>query len=270
MTSIQIDATIIGNERISKDIYRITLDAPELTESAQPGQFVMIKAAEENGAPLLRRPFSIHNASSTGELQVLFKKLGPGTSFLSKRETGDLLSVVGPLGKGFAIPGSSEPICIVGGGMGVAPLFYLTKDIIQRSVKANDIKVLLGSTTAREINVIESELKKLGAEVHISTDDGSAGHKGLVTDLLASKLDQGAKWHVLSCGPYPMLKGVADICRARNWSCQVSMETIMACGISACLGCAVRSSAQSGNKKEPYLHVCKDGPVFQANELEWI
>jgi len=230
----------------------------------------MIEAADVKGYPLLRRPFSIHQTSPKGWLHVLYKKLGPGTTFMSNRKEGDKLSVLGPLGKGFSFPDISEHICIIGGGMGIAPLFYLTKELMSRSPGDSKIKVFLGSTTASEISAIEIEFKKLGAEIHISTDDGTRGHKGLVTDFLSSKLNQDERWSVLSCGPYPMLKGVATFCKSRNWPCQVSMETLMACGISACLGCAIRSSAQKTNNQEPYLHVCKDGPVFQADELEWI
>jgi dihydroorotate dehydrogenase electron transfer subunit len=270
MNPRQINATIIDNEQLSPDTYRITLNAPEVTESAMPGQFVMIKASDESGSPLIRRPLSIHQASADGSLQILFKKLGQGTSFLARRKKGEMLNVLGPLGKGFSIPANPAPICIIGGGIGVAPLFYLTQKIIQLAADIQEIKVLLGATTASELTPIEREFRDLGVEVHVSTDNGSAGHHGLVTDLLSSKLSAETKWNVLSCGPYPMLKGVVELCKTKKYPCQVSMETMMACGISACLGCAVRSSAQSTNKVEPYLHVCKDGPVFQANELEWL
>ncbi len=270
MNSRQTEATVLGNDQLGEDIFRITLDAPQISASSHPGQFVMIKAADVSGCPLLRRPFSIYKTSAKGWFQVLYKRLGPGTTFLSNRKEGDKLSVLGPLGKGFTIPAISAHICIVGGGMGVAPLFYLTKKLMARSPQEKNIKVFLGATTAKEIDEIEIEFKKLGVEVHISTDDGTKGHKGLVTDFLTSKLDHNESWSVLSCGPYPMLKGVAKFCIERSWPCQVSMETLMACGISACLGCAVSSSAQKDNDQEPYFHVCKDGPVFQANELEWI
>lgn len=271
MTSIQVEAPVLRNEQITPDIYRLTLEAPAITERSNPGQFVMVKGADNNGLPLLRRPFSIHQSSSDGKLQILFKKLGPGTSFLARKKAGEILSLVGPLGKGFSISDLPEHVCVIGGGMGMAPLFYLTKQLLRNPTTKNcQIKVLLGATTGHEINTIESDFKNLGVEVHVSTDDGSAGHHGLVTDLLASKLNQDKKWSVLTCGPYPMMNGVVEFCRRKAWPCQVSMETLMACGISACLGCAVQAAAQNNNPQEPYLHVCKDGPVFRAEELEWI
>ena len=166
MTSRQINAAIISNEHLGNDIHRISMDAPEVAELAQPGQFVMLKASKENGAPLLRRPLSIHQASSKGLLQILFKRLGPGTSFLASRRTGEKLSVLGPLGKGFSVPASSEPTCIIGGGIGVAPLFYLAQKAIQQSSDLKKIKVLLGAATAGEINTIADEFKELGVEVY--------------------------------------------------------------------------------------------------------
>lgn len=270
MTSTQVEAPVLRNEQIAPDIYRLTLEAPAITELSCPGQFIMVKGADNNGLPLLRRPFSIHQSSSDGKLQILFKKLGPGTRFLARKEEGELLSLVGPLGKGFAISDLTENICVIGGGMGMAPLFYLTEELLRSPAKNCQIKVLLGSTTAHEIGSIDIDFENLGVEVHVSTDDGSAGHQGFVTDLLSSKLNQDEKWSVLTCGPYPMMKGVAAFCKNKDWPCQVSMETLMACGISACLGCAVQAAAQNSNPQEPYLHVCKDGPVFRAEELEWL
>lgn len=270
MTSKQVEAPVLRNEQITPDIYRLTLEAPAITELSNPGQFVMVKGADNKGLPLLRRPFSIHQSSADGKLQILFKKLGPGTSFLARKVAGEILSLVGPLGKGFSLSDLTKHICVIGGGMGMAPLFYLTEELLCNPAKSQQIKVLMGSTTGNEIRGIGNDFKNLGAEVHLATDDGSAGHQGLVTDLLASKLNQDEKWSVLTCGPYPMMKGVVEFCRRKEWPCQVSMETLMACGISACLGCAVQAAAQNNNPQEPYLHVCKDGPVFRAEELEWI
>ncbi|MCK4839855.1 MAG: dihydroorotate dehydrogenase electron transfer subunit, partial [Desulfobulbaceae bacterium] len=130
--------------------------------------------------------------------------------------------------------------------------------------------VFLGAATASEIKVLQNDFAGLGGlTVLVATDDGSTGHHGLVTELLTDNLDQAGNWQVYSCGPHPMMKAVASYCFARNWSCQVSLETLMACGISACLGCAIRGSGQGVDSNKPYLHVCKDGPVFAAGDVAW-
>jgi dihydroorotate dehydrogenase electron transfer subunit len=270
-SSFQTDAEVLRNEMISPDICRLTLQANHIADSASPGQFVMVRAAAKPGdPPFLRRPFSIHQTSANGRLQILFKILGKGTSFLSGCQQGDVLSLVGPLGKGFILPVQPANICIIGGGMGIAPLFYLTKQLSVNLPSGSNLKVMIGAAKAGELVVLQKDFQSLGASVHMATDDGSAGHHGLVTDLLKKELPTAFKWQVFSCGPHPMMKAVATYCQKKGWPCQVSLETLMACGVSACLGCAIPGSHQQNNNLEPYLHVCKDGPVFEAGEVEWI
>ena len=153
--------------------------------------------------------------------------------------------------------------------MGAAPLFYLAKEILRSKIDHRVIQVLLGCATASEITVLQKDFATLGVAVSVATDDGSLGHHGLVTELMTSKLDQNEKWKVYSCGPHPMMKAIAGYCLKKSWPCQVSLETLMACGISACLGCAIRGSGQVADNSKPYLHVCKEGPVFEAGEVAW-
>ncbi|MDT8334661.1 MAG: dihydroorotate dehydrogenase electron transfer subunit, partial [Desulfurivibrionaceae bacterium] len=219
--------------------------------------------------PLWRRPFSIHQVLDDARIQLLIKVVGPGTEFIAGRRPGETISLVGPLGRGFVLPEQSGNVCIVGGGVGTAPLFYLTSRLLGGSVKPESVKVFLGGATATDIMVLAKDFKALGAPVEIATDDGSAGYHGLVTELL-NRLEPGKSWRVYSCGPHPMMKTVALYCLDRQWPCQVSLETLMACGISACLGCAVPGRGPTGLAGGGgYLHVCKEGPVFEAGEVAW-
>jgi dihydroorotate dehydrogenase electron transfer subunit len=269
MTAIKLDAEVLRNEEITEDIFRLTLMAPEIAEAAMAGQFVMVRASNDLGPPLLRRPFSIHQAAADGRIRILFKAVGKGTRFLSGLRTGDTLSLVGPLGRGFRPPNQSESICLVGGGMGIAPLFYLAQQILLASPQPKDIKVLLGAATAEELAVLLADFAALGVNVFAATDDGSLGHHGLVTDLLRDNLNHDIPWHVYSCGPHLMMGAISRYCADQQWPCQVSLESLMACGISACLGCAIRGAQPAANSGRPYLHVCKDGPVFEAGEVAW-
>ncbi|MBU0482095.1 MAG: dihydroorotate dehydrogenase electron transfer subunit [Proteobacteria bacterium] len=256
---------ILRNEAITKDICRLTISAPEIATSALPGQFLMVKSSDKNN-PLLRRPFSIHQTTSADRIQILFKKIGKGTRFLANKKQGDELDIIGPLGKGFSIPDKPTNICLVGGGMGVAPLFFLAKRLSRQSELFPEIKVLLGAAKAVDLTIISKDFETLGIKPVCATDDGSIGYHGLVTDLLLTELDTSKKWSVFTCGPHPMMHTVVKHSTSSAWSCQVSLETLMACGISACLGCAVKSS---GNNDRQYLHVCKDGPVFDSGAISW-
>lgn len=269
MTAFQVKAEVVRKEKLAEEIVRLTFAAPEIAAHACPGQFMMLKAGDEL-EPLLRRPFSIHHATSRGQVQILFKVVGKGSRFLADREKGDVLDIIGPLGHGFALHGRpSENICIIGGGMGCAPLYFLTKMLLKDRLH-NSLQVYLGAMTANELSSVKGDFEDLGAKVLVATDDGSLGYHGYVTDLVAEKLDRSLAWQFYSCGPHPMMKKVVDFCAAENWPCQVSLETMMACGISACLGCTVRSSpAKLRGDNKQFLHVCKDGPVFDSGDVAW-
>jgi len=267
MTAYQLNSKIIRNEELAPGVVRITLLAPEIAAQAKPGQFVMVKASDK-GNPLLRRPFSIHQTSN-GRIQLLIKVLGQGTGYLARRKKGEILEVVGPLGQGFSLSAQTSNVCAIGGGVGAAPLYFLVKDLLRSKTPAQ-IKVLLGSATAKELVVLKNDFANLGITPLLATDDGSIGYHGFVTDLMPEQLGMGEFTQVFACGPKPMMYKVAQFCEMRNWTCQVSLETVMACGISACLGCTVKSSqAKLENSGRPFLHVCKDGPVFSAGDVAW-
>ncbi|MBU0674820.1 MAG: dihydroorotate dehydrogenase electron transfer subunit [Proteobacteria bacterium] len=267
MTSYQTNAEILRKEQITGDIFRLTLNCPEIADQARPGQFIMLKASAKN-TPFLRRPFSVHQTSINGRVQVLFKVLGKGTEYLASCTSGTLLSVVGPLGRGFTLPQKGTSVCLIGGGMGIAPLFFLAKRLSRHHDHYTSIKVMLGAATAKELLTLKSDFEQLGMPVEMATDDGSAGHHGFVTDLVQSTIGENPPWAFYTCGPHPMMKKIALLCREKDCFCEASLETMMACGIGACLGCVIPRPlpTESG---EQYFHVCKDGPVFDAGDILW-
>jgi len=260
MSQHQEKARIIRFEQLSADNVRLTLEAPLIAAAAKPGHFVMIRAG--NGQdPLLRRPFSLHQASSNGQIQIYFRIVGRGTDMLAHCRVGEVLDVFGPLGQGYRIDRRS-PACLVGGGLGIAPLLFLAKRICQIGRDHQRDLVTLGGRSSGDVEPLVEDFRQFGLSLQCATDDGSFGRQGLVTELLKSEqLEPGTV--VYACGPEPMLARVRRICADRGLSCQVSIESVMACGMGACLGCNV--DAAGGG----YLHVCIDGPVFNAEDLVW-
>ena len=260
MSQFQKKVELVRSEVIARDVVRLTFNAPEIAAAALPGQFVMIQIASGKD-PLLRRPFSIHQTSSEGTLQILFKVVGRGTELLAQCRVGEQLSLLGPLGNGFVL-GEPGMACLVGGGMGIAPMLFLASRFLQLSKQGTAPRVILGARNREELMPLMGDFRNLGLEVLAATDDGSLGHHGLVTDVL-KKLDLGSNHTVYSCGPRPMMAAIHHLCLKENVRCQVSVETVMACGMGACLGCAVPLKAGG------YAHACSDGPVFEAGELLW-
>jgi dihydroorotate dehydrogenase electron transfer subunit len=259
----QRKAEVIKSEQLTRDIFRLTLLSPEIAAAARPGQFVMLRVTETGFDPLLRRPFSIYQANSNGLLQLLYKVVGKGTRIMAGLHPGRLVDLVGPLGNGFSTEERNYS-CLIGGGMGAAPLFFLATWLLRQGETAP--LVLIGARNEEELRAVVADFQELDLRVVKATDDGSAGHPGYVIDLLVEELAGNSKpRHIYSCGPYPMLRAVSQLCHLHKLPCQVSLETMMACGISACLGCAILKAHLDG-----YLHVCKDGPVFDAGQIAWL
>lgn len=259
MIEFQENSLVAAKESLTQDVFRITVQAPLIAREAKPGQFVMIRL-QDTLDPLLRRPFSIHKVYPDGSLSLLFKVVGKGTSMLSGVTPGTNLNLIGPLGKGFNLSPDAS-FCMIGGGMGIAPLFFLAQRLLHRDQSSNNPPVLLGAQTQQELLILAEEFTELGYPVHTATDDGTLGHHGFVTELLDEIIHRVQQVYV--CGPMPMMRIVALKCQAAGVSCQVSLETHMACGLGACLGCTF--PARGGG----YKHVCKDGPVMSADEVEW-
>jgi len=259
MPEFQEKAPLLHREVIAADIFRLTLHAPEIAGAAHPGQFVMLQI-NDGMDPLLRRPFSIHQVSAGGNIQILFKVVGRGTAQLAGVLPGHHIDCIGPLGRGFALE-KKDRLCLVGGGMGIAPLYFLARRLLQTGKMSEKDFVLLGARNREELSIFVDEFSELGYTVKTATDDGSMGHHGFVTELLDPILPVMKR--VYTCGPFPMMKICADKAFTVDVACQVSLETHMACGLGACLGCAVTGAAGG------YLHVCRQGPVFDANEVAW-
>jgi len=256
-----IRAKILSNKLVGHVYYKMVLDAPYIARKAKPGQFVQIKCSD-GLEPFLRRPFSIHRVN--GNIEILYEVVGKGTDILARKKEGEFLEILGPLGNGFAMPRktNSEPrAIIIAGGIGAAPLVYLAEELARERIKT---VVLIGAKTKDAI-LCEKDFKKIVCEVYVSTDDGTYGCHGFVSRLFHNILkttESRFETIVYVCGPHGMLKCIAEICAERNFECQVSLEEKMACGMGACLGCAVPT--KSGNKL-----ACKDGPVFNACDLSW-
>jgi len=259
----KIKATIIENKSLSKGYNIISLKSPYLARKSSCGQFINVKC-RSGTEPLLRKPFGVHSVTKDG-VQILFKIVGRGTAILSEKKRGQALDVIGPLGNGFAIPkkiSKDTQIVLVGGGHGVAPL-YAVCEKVKKLDPETKVEVLLGGR-GKEHVVCESKFRRIGAKVLVATDDGSKGYKGVVSDLLKVRLDKSnmSAFSIYSCGPRPMLKAVSEVSKQFKAMCQVSMDEYLGCGIGVCMGCALETTL--GTRL-----ICKDGPVFNAEEVIW-
>lgn len=259
MVEFQEKCRVASIDQMASDVYRIVVYAPLIAAAAYPGQFVMVRVADRYD-PLLRRPFSIHQQSSGGTLGLLFKAIGKGTHILATVAVGDSLDLIGPLGRGFDLA-CKRPVCLIGGGMGIAPLYFLARQLLSNARQQDMDHVLLGARNREELALLAEEFIDLGYPVQTATDDGSMGHHGFIPDLLDAVLPAVSR--VYTCGPHPMMKTIVEKCQQADVSCQVSLETHMACGLGACLGCTV--PGVDGR----YVHVCRQGPVFYGGEVAW-
>lgn len=261
---------VLANCEVARDIFLMRLHAPEIAARVQPGQFVNVKTQPEDSdalVPLLRRPFSVcqvHRAK--GWISILWKNVGPGTRMLSRHKLGTLLSVIGPLGKGFALPDKNDVAVLVAGGVGIAPMPILAADLYERGTH---FTALVGARSAAELWGKE-KLQRLGGQVKLATDDGSAGHRGFVTELLQGLIKEhdAHALRVYACGPMPMLQRVATICAAANVHAEVAVETVMGCGFGICMGCPLEPAAGVEQFGRYYL-ACLDGPVFCADHIRY-
>ena len=261
------DTTILWNQPAAPGYYRMGLACAGGFDAAKPGQFIMLRTGAQT-SPLLRRPFSLLGLIRDGDqvtgIEILFKVVGKGTHKLSCCRKGERLSVIGPLGNAFLVPDDCRHLVLVAGGVGVPPIRFLAQSLLERDGILDRCVVFIGGRTKDDLVCI-GEFDLPGFLLDISTDDGSQGHQGVVTRSLKRALDQGPVDLVCACGPPAMLKAVAAIAEARGIPCQVSIEAMMACGMGACLGCAVRVRDDDAH----YRHVCMDGPVFDAHRLAW-
>jgi dihydroorotate dehydrogenase electron transfer subunit len=267
---MQIDnATILWNQPLGGTCYRIGITVSAQYAYATPGQFVMLRLPNQTD-PLLRRPFSIHRLieSENGILQgieILVKVIGKITRRLSFCQPGDTVDILGPLGHGFSIPSGCSRIFMAAGGIGVAPMLFLATSLFKKKVDLSRCILFLGGRTKSDI-LCQADFSALNLPIIITTDDGSMGDQCLITHPLEVSAGEQRPDIILACGPSGMLACVAGIAESMNIPCQVSIETAMACGIGACLGCAVKSRSPDAGR----LHVCLDGPVLDSRQIDFL
>ncbi len=276
----QVSGTILSKRRLLKyegaEYFLLRLLAPEIANCCKPGQFLMVKCGSD---VVLRRPISIHSANSgSGEIELLFAiylplksapALSPlhqpenriiksqGTKWLKKRKRGDSIEVLGPLGNGFRITDNSHNVLLIAGGIGIAPLRFLAEECTKRE---KNITILLG---ARDANGVypAGRLPK-GIKYIVATEDGSRGYKGIVTQLIPQHISSSDQ--VFACGPVAMYQEISRKVKRYRWTqdFQVSLEVRMGCGFGACYGCSI-------NTRQGIKRVCRDGPVFNINDIIW-
>jgi len=252
---------VVRHIEVSHALFELEFIAPAIAGSSQPGQFVHVRSAM-NVDPLLRRPLSLYDVDKKlGSITLLYKVVGKGTNLLSRVRTKEAVDVMGPLGKGFSLLKPQKTALLIGGGVGIAPLIYLARELKENGCQ---VKIIHGVENRKELVALD-KIKELGLEFMCSTLDGSAGYKGLVTDLLIKKVNAAEIDFIYCCGPEGMIAQVSDFARKNNIAGEVSLEEHMACGVGACLGCARKLKSSD----REYKKVCKDGPVFPLDELEF-
>jgi dihydroorotate dehydrogenase electron transfer subunit len=277
---------ILENVPLAKDTWRVRLAAPETARRIVPGQFLMMRLAGCDD-PLLGRPLALYDTSlsASGEpigIDVVYLMLGKMTSRLVRAGEGQKLEIWGPLGNGFSVE-SAEHLIMVGGGIGQTPFMALAQESLGRrrygdppraAALAKRVTLCYGARRSEYLAGVE-DFRQLGVDVHISTDDGSAGHHGFVTELLQRVLDDGdtsasstRSRRIVACGPMPMMKAVAGIAATAGVPCQVSLETPMACGIGICFSCVAKVRDPLCGDWD-YRRTCVEGPVFDAQRIVW-
>lgn len=249
--------SVLANDRIAHGVGLMVLHAPRCAASVQPGQFVHLRITA--GADIiLRRPFSIHRADGD-RVEILYQIVGEGTLRMAEKPVGDSsMDIVGPLGRGWSVPGAVTHALFVTGGLGAAPLGMLAEQLASRGVA---VSVAMGAPTCERL-VARALFERVTRRVEIATDDGSVGERGFVT-AAADRLFAEEHFDIVyTCGPEPMQRAIAERAEKAGVACQISLERLMACGIGACLSCVV--STRDGLKR-----ACVDGPVFDAEEVVW-
>ena len=265
---------VVSKTIISDSIVQLTLKALEISKLTVPGQFVQVRISDDL-VPIWPRPFSIFEVDSVkGEISIVFKVAGHGTRVLSGKNKGDRLRVFGPLGNGFSLPENGRKIVMAAGGVGLPPLYLLSRFSIDNGFQSKSIKFISGAKKASELFNCE-ELKRLNTDLRVCTDDGSAGEKGTVVDILRTIINPESDVTVYACGPSAMLRKIDEILVENNIPGYLSLEELMPCGYGICSGCAVKTRprpdrGETDDNRDYHLkRVCVDGPVFKSGEVIW-
>ncbi len=254
MLKNQYQLKIISNERLTKNLYHLVLAGGHMAKKVKSGQFVHLRTTD-GGKPFFRRPFSIFRAKKA--IEILYDVVGQGTKILSKKSKGSFVDCIGPLGASFCMPPKGiKKVVMIAGGVGVAPFLALSDSLKNKKYEM----ILLYGGRNKDYVFNLKEFKKNGCRVYISTDDGSVGMKGRVSNLFPKVKGKSDETFIYTCGPKLMMKAVQSFAEKQNILGQASLEEVMACGIGTCLGCATKT-------KSGYKTVCKDGPVFNIEEI---
>ena len=263
---LQVSATVGSVKRVG-DYTHLTLVAPGVAERVRPGCFVALAVGDEQSSMLLRRSFSVFRATpgglSGGTVEVVFAASGKGTQWLAARTSGDRVDLVGPLGRPFALPREAVPCTLVAGGYGSAPMFALGERLRERGCPVH--MVLGAATESRLFGVLEA--RRAAQSVTVTTEDGSVGVRGRVTDVLPALLARTATDVVYACGPMGMLAAVAELAEAHGAWSQCAVEESMACGIGICMTCVLPVVGSDGITR--MLRSCVEGPVFRGDRVRW-
>ena len=248
-------SALLSNDEILPGTHLVWLQAPQIAGLARPGQFVMVRCSDSFD-PFLRRPLSIHRVDTAdGLIALLFEVVGRGTSWLSRAAPGDEIDIVGPFGNGYSLDLADAPLLLIGGGIGVAPLLFLSDEATARGYS---VTLLMGARTRTLLypaSLVASNVLYVKA-----TEDGSEGVAGKVTDVIDPYMGQSD--HVFACGPAAMYRCIAEGGNLRRKTVQVSFEALMGCGVGACCSCTIKT--RGGLRR-----VCKDGPVFELADIIW-
>lgn len=257
MATTKMTATVIHQEPIGTGIFSMQLQAAEIATQAKPGQFVNLYS--KDGSRLLPRPISLCEINGeTGTLRLVYRTVGKGTEEFSQLHAGDQIDIMGPLGNGFTM--QEEKAILIGGGIGIPPMLQLAKELSQKSV---EVQVVLGY---RDETFLDEEFAPYGT-VYYASEDGSHGVKGTVMDAIR---EYGITGNVIyACGPTPMLRAIQTYALENGIVAQLSLEEKMACGIGACLACVCKSKEKDHHTNVNNKRICKDGPVFFAEEVEF-
>lgn len=262
MSKKLVQAKLVKKEQLIPGIFKFSVESEYLVSVSKPGQFLEIRVASDV-VPFLRRPISIHRIDKENNIiEFIFQVKGKGTDILSTKNVGEDIDILGPLGNGIFDVKDYKNIAIIGGGIGVFPLYELIKSA-PKDVTTN---TYLGFRN-KELVTLEKEFKEASSYFVLTTDDGSYGENGFAINYLKDDLDKRNIDAIYACGPLPMIKAVQALALEKNIPCQISLEERMACGVGVCLGCAVKT-ASSPKEAPQYVHVCKQGPVFDAKDVE--
>lgn len=278
---VQQRAPVLFNREIAADHFQMRLKAPAAARRARPGQFVHVLCDGTDScgrSPLLRRPLSLSDTDPRrGTIDFIYKVVGLGTEVLAQVRAGEKVDFLGPLGRPFTAPARNRVACLVGGGVGIPPLYFLAKSLASRP--AVEIRVFLGARTKKWV-ICADDFRKLNFPVYVATDDGSLGYRGSIVDLAKRELSFPRKREsdprfreddcsLYVCGPTPMMAAAARLAREKKIPAQVSLEERMGCAMGVCMGCVVEVTTEPAGSHARFQRVCTEGPVFKAGELLW-